>query len=213
MTSPTEALARLQEGNRRFVTYGRVRQARTDEARREELAEGQDPFAVVLGCSDSRVPVELVFDQGLGELFVVRVAGNVVADSQIGSVEYAVEQLGTQLVVVLGHSGCGAVQATLDHEGQSLAELSSGLAAIVGRIRPGIAALEGAPPLADPAAHYHAAVAANVRHSVAQLRRGSPGLARRLETGELLIVGAEYDLESGVVEFLDQPPTSEGSAV
>src|SRR6185436_13322298 len=114
MISASEALKRLMEGNRRFVSGDRSGESLTGQARRSELTTGQEPFAIILGCSDSRVPAELVFDQGLGDLFVIRVAGNIVASSQIGSVEFAAERFGTPLVVVLGHSQCGAVKATLE---------------------------------------------------------------------------------------------------
>src|SRR5438046_3447932 len=114
MMSAQEALERLCEGNRRFVMDVRRRDTLTGQTRRRELAAGQEPFAIVLGCSDSRVPAEIVFDQGLGALFVVRVAGNIVAPSQLGSVEFAVERFGIQLVLVIGHTHCGAVQATVD---------------------------------------------------------------------------------------------------
>src|SRR4249919_915041 len=114
MISALEALERLREGNRRFVSDVRSRDTLSSQTRRRELAAGQEPFAIILGCSDSRVPAEIIFDQGLGDLFVIRVAGNIVASSQVGSVEYAAEQFGTPLVVVLGHSRCGAILATLE---------------------------------------------------------------------------------------------------
>src|SRR5271157_2642032 len=114
MISAREALDRLKEGNRRFASDLRSRDLPTGQTRRRELAAGQEPFAIILGCSDSRVPAEIVFDQGLGDLFVIRVAGNIVAPSQIGSVEFAAERFGTRLVVVLGHSSCGAIEAAIE---------------------------------------------------------------------------------------------------
>ena len=130
MISTREALERLREGNRRFVSGMRRNATLTNQTRRSELAAGQEPFAIILGCSDSRVPAEIVFDQGLGDLFVIRVAGNIVASSQIGSVEFAAERFSIPLVVVLGHSRCGAVLATLEElmrskENQSLESLNA----------------------------------------------------------------------------------------
>jgi carbonic anhydrase len=194
MISAEDALERLRDGNRRFVNGETDNTALATHARRAELVDGQDPFAVILACSDSRVPVELIFDQGLGDLFVIRVAGNIVAPSLIGSVEFAAANLGTKLVVVLGHSNCGAVEATLKTLAQEPVARTPNLRSIVDRIRP---ALE---PLAD--ATLHEAVRANVRQSVDQLAQGSPDLERRIATGELTIVGAEYSIESGEVEFL-----------
>jgi carbonic anhydrase len=192
-------LERLREGNRRFVAgTSNIDEALTS-ARRAELVGGQNPFAVILACSDSRVPVELIFDQGLGDLFVIRVAGNIVAPSQIGSVEFAAAQLGTRLVVVLGHSNCGAVQATLKELGQDQQQRSPNLRSIVDRIRPAVESLVG-----DDVS-LGAAVAANVRQSVSQLQHGSQILEQLVETGELAIIGAEYSIESGEVTFLDTP--------
>lgn len=197
MISPADALERLREGNRRFVSGDGGQNIPGTQANRAELAEGQSPFAVVLACSDSRVPVEIVFDQGLGDLFVIRVAGNVVAPSQVGSVEYAAAQLGTKLVVVLGHSNCGAVDATLKELAQEQELRSPNLRAIVDRIRPAIESL----PISDVS--LRDAVVANVRQSVRQLKHGSLMVEKMLESGELAIVGAEYSIESGEVVFLD----------
>jgi len=169
------------------------------QARRAELVGGQNPFAAIVACSDSRVPVELLFDQGLGDLFVIRVAGNIVAPSQIGSVEFAAANLGSRLVVVLGHSNCGAVDATLKEMAQLEETRSPNLRHIVDQIRPAVEALvtaDGAPTLDD-------AVAANVRHSVERLRHGSEILENLIASGELLVVGARYSIESGEVEFYD----------
>lgn len=206
MISASEALARLQEGNHRFVSDAGGGLPRTGRARRGELVAGQEPFAVVLGCADSRVPVEILFDQGLGDLFVVRVAGNVVAPSQVGSVEYAVEQLGTRLVVVLGHSGCGAVQATLEELERPAASRSPGLLSIVDRIRPAVETLLETDLRRDREALVRHAVRANVRASANQLRHGSRILEERIERDGLLVVGAEYSLATGRVDFFDGVP-------
>jgi carbonic anhydrase len=198
-----EALARLKEGNARFADDARPTDALVSEARRRSLVQGQAPFAIVLSCSDSRAPSEIVFDCGLGELFVVRVAGNVVAPSIVGSVEFAAATFGTPLVVVMGHSGCGAVRATVSHftEGQKAA--SPNIMDIVGRIAPAVREL--APPGASTLDVLPAAIRANVRASVNQLRHGSALLERLVGDGQLAVVGAEYSLETGLVTFLDQP--------
>ena len=199
-----EALARLKEGNRRFVSGGGNVDRLSSHRRRAELVTGQEPFAVVLGCSDSRAPVEIVFDQGLGDLFVIRVAGNIVAPSQIGSVEFAAEQFGTRLVVVLGHSRCGAVLATLDELRRPQESRSPNLRSIVDRIRPSVEGLLAADPPADPDALVSAAVRANVELAVHQLRRGSEILEHLIARDGLHIVGAEYSLETGVVDVFDR---------
>ena len=201
-----EALARLREGNRRYVAGVRGLDALVTHARRSDFVQGQEPFAVVLGCSDSRVPVELVFDQGLGDLFVIRVAGNIVAPSQIGSVEFAAERFGTRLVVVLGHTRCGAIQATLDELQQPGERQSRNLASIVGRIRPSVEDLLTTELRRDADALAREAVRANVRVSVGGLRHGSDILERLIERDGLRVVGAEYSLETGAVEFLDGMP-------
>ena len=203
MISAPEALERLREGNRRFVAGRLDLGAAADEARRSELVEGQEPFAVILGCSDSRVPAEIVFDQGLGDLFVIRVAGNIVAPSLVGSVEFAADKLGTRLVVVMGHSGCGAVQATLDELERPSASRSPNLHSIVERIRPSVEPLLETELERDRPALVHHAVRANVRASANHLRHGSEVLERLIETDGLVVVGAEYSLETGEVEFFD----------
>src|SRR5947199_2769695 len=152
MMSGHEALVRLREGNRRFVASMADTAPPPSQTRRFALAEGQQPFAIVLGCSDSRVPAELVFGQGFGDLFVIRVAGNIVAPSQVGSVEFAVERFETRLAVVLGHTQCGAVAATLEELSQPQANQSPNLRAIVDRIRPAIEPLLATPIAKDPAA-------------------------------------------------------------
>jgi carbonic anhydrase len=202
----SEALARLREGNRRFVANVRARQALANDARRMELASGQEPFAIILGCSDSRVPAEIVFDQGLGDLFVIRVAGNIVAPSQIGSVEFAAARFGTRLVVVLGHSRCGAIVATLDELTRPGDKQSRNLRSIVDRIRPSVEALLATERHHDADALVDDAVRANVRVSASQLRHGSEILEQLIREEGLVIVGAEYSLETGEVDFFDGVP-------
>jgi len=198
-----DALERLREGNRRFVSGRHQKDGGADFARRAELVGGQEPFAIVLGCSDSRVPAEIVFDQGLGDLFVIRVAGNIVAPSQVGSIEFAADRFGTRLVVVLGHSQCGAVAATVEELQRPEGAASPNLQSIVNRIRPSVEDLLRQAPEKDPDALMDAAVRANVRASVRQLREGSDILKGLIERDGLLVVGAEYALESGAVELLD----------
>jgi carbonic anhydrase len=200
-----EALERLREGNRRFAGGIRSLETFMSQLRRNEFVAGQEPFAVILGCSDSRVPVEIVFDQGLGDLFVIRVAGNVVAPSQIGSVEFAAERYGTRLVVVLGHTLCGAIQATLEELQQPSERRSRNLSSIVNRIRPSVEALLATELGQDPGALMSSAVRANVRVSADYLRHGSEVLERLIRDDGLLVVGAEYSLETGVVDFFDVP--------
>lgn len=202
MIPAQEALLRLQEGNRRFVSQ-LAAEWESSHVRRNELVADQEPFAIILGCSDSRVPAEIVFDQGLGDLFVIRVAGNIVAPSQIGSIEFAAERFGTRLVVVLGHSQCGAVSATLEELQRPGETPSRNLRAIVGRIQPAVQTLLETELRHDSHALMHQAVRANIRASVNQLRHGSEILENLVEKGGLRIVGAEYSLETGVVEFLD----------
>lgn len=203
MISPLEALERLAEGNRRFVTDGRGRNSFVGHAHFSDLAAGQEPFAIILGCSDSRVPAEIIFDQGLGDLFVIRVAGNIVAPSQIGSVEFAAERFGTRLVVVLGHSVCGAVLATLEELERPTASRSPNLYSIVDRIRPSLESLFDSELRHNADDLVKHAVRANIRASVNQLRHGSQLLERLIQNGELVIVGAEYSLDTGVVDFFE----------
>jgi carbonic anhydrase len=198
-----EALKRLREGNQRFTSNLRALEPLFSHTRREELLSGQAPFAIILGCSDSRVPAEIVFDQGLGDLFVIRVAGNIVAPSQIGSVEFAVSQFGTRLVVVLGHSQCGAICATIDELTNKDTSSSENIRAIVERVKPSILSLMATDLKNDRAALEKEAVRANVRASVNQLQHGSTIIENLVATDGLLIVGAEYSLETGVVDFFD----------
>jgi len=202
--SAREALERLRDGNRRFASDARGGDSVVSQARRIELAASQEPFAIVLGCSDSRVPAEIVFDQGLGDLFVIRVAGNVVASSQVGSVEFAAARYGTRLVVVLGHSRCGAVLATLEELQQPTAQ-SRHLRSIVDRVRPSVEALLATELRHEPEALVRQAVRANIRVSANHLRHGSEVLEQLIQREGLLVVGAEYSLETGIVEFFDEP--------
>lgn len=206
MISAREALERLREGNRRFVSGAPSGDTLTSQMRRSKLAAGQEPFAIILGCSDSRVPAEIVFDQGLGDLFVIRVAGNIVAPSQIGSVEFAAERFGTRLVVVLGHSQCGAVLATLEELQQPTDNQSRNLRSIVDRVRPSVEALLSTELRHDQEALVRHAVRANVRISASQLRHASEVLEQLIHRDGLLVVGAEYSLETGVVDFFDGVP-------
>ncbi|HTO06374.1 MAG TPA: carbonic anhydrase [Myxococcota bacterium] len=203
MIPAREALNRLREGNRRFVDGVRSADVPLTHERRAELAKALEPFAIVLGCSDSRVPAELVFDQGLGDLFVIRVAGNIVAPSQIGSVEFAATRSGARLVVVLGHTQCGAILATLEELRQPSVNRPRGLRSIVDRVRPSVEGLLYTEMRNDPDALVRHAVRANVGISVSHLRHGSELLEQMIERDELLVVGAEYSLETGVVEFFD----------
>jgi carbonic anhydrase len=204
MITAFEALARLRGGNRRFVANQTTAPALSDHARRAALVKGQEPFAIVLGCSDSRVPAELVFDQGFGDLFVIRVAGNVVAPSQVGSVEFAAARFGTRLVVVMGHSQCGAVIATLEELlGHANNHQSRNLRSIVDRVRPSVEALLSGRREEDAEALVRDAVRANVRASVNHLRHGSELLEQLIRNDGLLVVGAEYSLETGIVTFFE----------
>jgi carbonic anhydrase len=210
MISARAALERLREGNARFASGLPSRDALGLQTRRGEVAATQEPFAAILGCSDSRVPVEIVFDQGLGDLFVIRVAGNVVAPSQIGSVEFAAERFRTRLVVVLGHSRCGAVQATLEELQRPTGTRSRNLDSIVDRIRPSVEGLLATESRHDPDALVEHAVRANIRASVNHLRHGSAVIEQLIRSDGLLVVGAEYSLETGVVDFFDGTPEAGG---
>ncbi len=204
----SDALARLREGNRRFVSGVRSLEALLTQTRRADLATSQRPFAIVLGCSDSRVPAELVFDQGLGDLFVIRVAGNIVAPSQVGSVEFAAERFGIRLVVVLGHTCCGAVTATLEQL-RAGDHPSPNLRSIVDRIRPTVETLLAAGVDLDDDGIVRQAVRANVRKAADQLRHGSV-LLESLRREGLRVVGAEYSLSTGEVDFFDGEILDEG---
>lgn len=205
MIDAREALKRLRAGNRRFIE-GASQTTIGNRLHRGDLAEGQTPFAIILGCSDSRVPAEIVFDQGLGDLFVIRVAGNIVASSQVGSAEFAAERFGTRLIVVLGHSRCGAVQATVDELRRPRENQSPNLRSIVDRVRPSVEALLETELRHDNDALVHHAVRSNVRASCNHLRHGSAVIERLIEREGLAVVGAEYSLETGEVDFFDGVP-------
>ncbi|HVF39075.1 MAG TPA: carbonic anhydrase [Gemmatimonadaceae bacterium] len=207
MISAHQALERLREGNLRFALNLRGSATDLSHDRRAELASGQQPFAIILGCSDSRVPAELVFDQGLGDLFVIRVAGNIVAPSQVGSVEFAASRFGTRLVVVLGHSQCGAILATIEELTRPDDNQSVNLRAIVDRVRPSVEGLLSGHRKPDEAL-MREAVRANIHASVDHLRRGSEVLEQLVRNEGLLIVGAEYSLETGVVKFFENEPVA-----
>jgi len=211
MIPAREALALLREGNHRFVSNVSSRDIFESRARRIELAAGQEPFAAILGCSDSRVPVEIVFDQGLGDLFVIRVAGNIVAPSQIGSVEFAAEQFGSRLVVVLGHSRCGAIETTLEQLRRPVENQSRNLHSIVDLVRPAVEDLLATDLKHDHPALLQAAVRANIRASVRHLRHGSDIIENLIQNAGLMVVGAEYSLETGMVDFFDGLPDAEPS--
>lgn len=203
MLKAAEALERLREGNQRFVNGIQRNESFATATQGKDLTTSQTPFAIILGCSDSRVPAEIVFDQSLGDLFVIRVAGNIVAPSQIGSVEFAAEQFGTPLVVVLGHSKCGAVIATLEDLAQPVPGQSSNVLSIVNRIRPSIGPLFATELRNDPEQLLDTAIRANIMASTNQLRHGSQLLEQLIQQDKLSIVGAEYSLETGVVEFFE----------
>ena len=203
--SAAEALRRLREGNANFAANARGTGTLITAARRGKLTAAQEPFAIVLGCSDSRVPVELVFNQGPGDLFVIRVAGNIVAPSLIGSVEFAADRFGTRLVVVLGHSSCGAIAATIEELHRPTPNPSPNQRAIVDRIRPGVEKIVARHASQGALAVEHAAMTANVRASVDQLRHGSEIIEGLIASDGLLVTGAWYSLETGKVEFLDGP--------
>ena len=210
MIPAQEALERLRDGNRRFVEENRGNGASVSQNRRRELTAVQEPFAIILGCSDSRVPAEIVFDQGLGDLFVIRVAGNIVAPSQVGSVEFAADRFDTRLVVVLGHSQCGAIEATLEELGRPSRDQSPYLHSIVDRIRPSIEPLLGTELAHHADALLPLAVRANIRASANHLRHGSEILEQLIQKQGLLVVGAEYSLDTGVVDFFDDPSGATG---
>lgn len=206
MIRSINALKRLREGNARFVAEAPNEHVLRPKEIRAELVAGQNPSAVILGCSDSRAPLEIIFDQGLGDLFVIRVAGNIVAPSQIGSVEFAVEQFGTRLIVVMGHSNCGAITATIDQLNQPEAERSPNLSSIVNRIRPAVESLGPGAAVSDRKTLIEMAVRANVSASVENLKSGSGIIRDLIETDHLHIIGAEYSLETGEVDFFEGAP-------
>jgi carbonic anhydrase len=203
MITALEALERLREGNGRFVSSLDSGMLPVAAPKRFELPQEQEPLAIILGCSDARVPAEIVFDQGLGDLFVIRVAGNIVAPSQVGSVEFAASRFGTRLVVVLGHSNCGAITATIEELQRPAENQSKNLSSIVDRVRPSVEGLLQTELRHDLQALVHHAVRSNVSVSVNHLRYGSSVLEQLIRNEGLMVVGAEYSLETGVVEFFD----------
>jgi len=204
--NPRAALQRLRDGNRRFAASLQAEEPRFLKTNRDELASDQEPFAIILGCSDSRVPAEIIFDQGLGDLFVIRVAGNIVAPSQVGSVEFAVSRFGTRLVVVLGHSRCGAIRATIDELTRGSDNTSSNIRSIVDRVKPSVQSIMSTELRNDTDALVKAAIRANVRASADHLRHGSEIIEKSIADDGLLVVGAEYSLETGTVDFFDGLP-------
>jgi carbonic anhydrase len=203
MIPAQEALQRLRDGNGRFVASLGGSNGHLNLARGVSLTQQQEPFAIILGCSDARVPAEIVFDQGLGDLFVIRVAGNVVAPSQVGSVEFAASRFNTRLVVVMGHSRCGAVLATIEELQRPKENQSANLRSIVDRVRPSVEGLMKTELRNDMDSLIGNAVRSNVRVSTNHLRHGSALLEQLIRHEGLMVVGAEYSLETGVVEFFD----------
>ncbi len=203
MISAADALERLREGNRRFVSDEVSEDTLASREHHAGAASSQHPFAIILACSDSRVPTELIFDRGIGDLFVIRVAGNIVAPSQIGSIEFAAKQFGTRLVVVLGHSNCGAIIATLQELALKDSHRSPNLRAIVDRVRPAVEPILNKNDDVDDKAVIRAGVRANIRASVEHLQNGSLILEQLIEAGDLRIVGAEYSIETGNIEFFE----------
>jgi carbonic anhydrase len=203
MITAEDAIERLREGNRRFVSDEVSEETLASREHRAGAATPQNPFAIILACSDSRVPTELIFDRGIGDLFVIRVAGNIVAPSQIGSIEYAAKQFNTRLVVVLGHSNCGAIIATLQELALKDSHRSPNLRAIVDRVRPAVEPILNVDSDVDDEAVIEQCVRANVRASVEQLQHGSLILEQLIEAGDLRIVGAEYSIETGDIEFFE----------
>jgi len=201
MITANEALKKLQDGNQRFASGVRSIDTLVKQVQRSELVERQSPFAIILGCSDARVPAEIIFDQGLGDLFVIRVAGNIVAPSQLGSIEFAVKQFGSPLVVVLGHSKCGAVTATLDELKNPSEKQSSNVLSIVDRIRSTVEPLFNKELLKNPQQLLESAIRANIIASTNQLKHESKMLEKLIQQDTLTIVGAEYSLETGKVHF------------
>ena len=201
MITSAEALQRLKDGNRRFTSGTGGIDPGQVQVRRGQLVEGQAPFAIVLGCSDSRVPLEMIFDQGLGDLFVARVAGNIAASLQLASIEFAAEKFGTPLLLVLGHSRCGAVEAAVDAVLAPSPPPSPHLEFLVDHICPVVAELLDHAPGMQRERLLQASVGANVKATVARIEKESALLESRISQGLLTVVGAEYSLESGVVEF------------
>jgi len=200
------ALDQLRAGNQRFVAHTVSLTSLLSQTQRAELAREQRPIAIVVGCSDARAPAEMIFDQGLGSLFIVRVAGNVVSPVIVGSVEFAAERFGTRLVIVMGHTHCGAIEAAFEVETQASTRMSDNLVQVVERVRPAVRAAREAHPDLPPPVQRHAAAYTNVKNAAGHLRGGSPVLERLIREHDLIVVGAVYDLETGVVDFFDAVP-------
>lgn len=203
IVSGRQALQRLQQGNARFVSGNRRLDRVVGKTNLDDLVGGQHPFAVILGCADSRVPVEIVFDQGMGDLFVLRVAGNIVTPAMIGSVEFAAARFNTRLVVVMGHTRCGAVEATVEELMRDSTQQSPNLRSIVEQIRPAVEELKVDGGYPDRDTLLAGAVRSNVRRTAEALRHGSAILEQQIAHDGLRVVGAEYALETGHVEFFD----------
>lgn len=203
MISAQQALQKLRDGNRRFVADDSDHTRLTHRKSRDEVAAAQAPFAIVLGCSDSRVPTEIIFDQGLGDLFVIRVAGNIVAASQAGSIEFAAEHFGTRLVVVMGHSRCSAILTTLQELERPADSRSPNVAAIVDFIRPSVQGLLQSENRLGRDELVSQAIKENIRNSVSHLKLHSDILRRMIRDNSLMVVGAQYSLGTGVVSFFD----------
>jgi carbonic anhydrase len=204
--TPRAALQRLAEGNQRFLDRNGATGSR--EFRADLADRPQRPFAIVLGCSDSRMPVEILFDEGFGDLFVVRIAGNVVAPSVVGSIEFAASQFGTRLVVVLGHTRCGAITATVNSIQSGNGPESKNIRAITDRISPHIDGFVRSRPEMNGEL-LRESMRINVRASANHLRHGSQMLEELVLSGRLVVVGAEYELETGRVHFFDGVPTAD----
>jgi len=201
--SAREALKNLRDGNRRFVADESDHTKLTHRKSRDKVAAAQSPFAIVLGCSDSRVPTEIIFDQGLGDLFVIRVAGNIVAPSQVGSIEFAAERFGTRLIVVMGHSRCSAVSTTLDELERPAGSRSPNLTSIVNFIRPSVQGLLQSEKRYEHDELVSLAIEENIHNSVNHLKLHSDILRRMIQENGLIVVGAKYSLATGVVRFFD----------
>lgn len=214
MITANDALARLMAGNKRFTSNVRDVDALASHGQRGQWVHDKQPFAIILGCSDARVPAEIIFDQGMGDLFVIRVAGNIVAPSLLGSVEFSAVQHQCRLVVVLGHTHCGAIKATVNELKQPTANRSPNLQSIVNRIQPSVQTLLEAGLENDESELVKLAVRANIRSSVAHLRHGSQVLEECIANDGLHVIGAEYSLETGIVEFFhDEGDSTQGAGI
>ena len=202
MISAQDALKNLREGNARFASASQDHDSPEEGRHYFKAVDRQEPFAIILGCSDSRVPPEVVFDQGIGELFVVRVAGNIVTPTQIGSIEFAVKKFDTRLVVVLGHTMCGAIQATLEDLQTPMEPGSGNLPDIVNCIKPSVEAMLKNDLQEGPESLQRQAMRNNVLNSVHQLQQQSTLLRNQIDHEGLKIIGAEYCVSSGAVDFL-----------